>query len=82
MKILVLEDHSIPNANMYLFFTSKKGKLATSLRIDYLRGEEAYDLIIDGNLVRLGNRIMVTSMQAFQKDELVAEVEGVYNFFK
>lgn len=64
-------------------FTSKKDKLATiDLRIDYLRGAEAYDLIVEGNLVRLGNRIMVTRMQAFQKGELVAEGKGVYNFIK
>ena len=64
-------------------FTSQKDKLATiDLRIDYLRGAEAIDLIVEGNLVRLGNRIMVTNMQAFQKGELVAEGKGVYNFIK
>ncbi|QCK16144.1 hotdog fold thioesterase [Mangrovivirga cuniculi] len=64
-------------------FTSKKDKLATiDLRIDYLRGAEAYDVVVEGNLVRLGSRIMVANMQAFQKGQLVAEGKGVYNFVR
>ena len=64
-------------------FISKEDKLATiDLRIDYLRGAEALDLIVEGNLVPLGNRLMVTSMQAFQEGQLVAEGKDVYNFIK
>lgn len=64
-------------------FISKEDKLATiDLRIDYLRGAKALDLIVEGNLVNLGNRLMVTSMQAFQEGQLVAEGKVVYNFIK
>ena len=64
-------------------FISKEYKLATiDLRIDYLQGVKAFDLIVEGNLVHLGNRLMVTSMQAFQEGQLVAEGKVVYNFIK
>ncbi|WP_418509244.1 hypothetical protein [Corallibacter sp.] len=39
-------------------------------------------LIVEGNLVHLGNRLMVTSMQAFPEGQLVAEGKVVYNFIK
>lgn len=39
-------------------------------------------LIVEGNLVYLGNRLMVTSIQAFQEGQLVAEGKAVYNFIK
>ena len=55
-------------------FNSKEYKSATiDLRIHYLQGVKAFDLIVEGNLVHLGNRLMVTSMQAFQEGQLVAE---------
>lgn len=55
-------------------FISKEDKLATiDLRIDYLQGAKAFDLIVEDNLVHLGNRLIVTSMQAFQEGQLVAE---------
>ena len=64
-------------------FIFKEYKLATiELRIDYLQGVKAFDLIVEGNLVHLGNRLMVTSMQAFQEGQLVAEGKVVYNFIK
>ena len=69
-------------------FISKEYKLATiDLRIDYLQGAKAFDLIVEDNLVEdnlvlLGNRLIVTSMQAFQEGQLVAEGKVVYNFIK
>ena len=63
-------------------FTSLEDKLVTiDLRIDYLKGAEASEIIVEGKIVRLGNRILVTKMKAFQNDELIAEGKGVYNFF-
>lgn len=68
----------VGNAN----FSSKEDKLATiDLRIDYLQGAKAFWLVED-NLVHLGNKLMVTSTQAFQEGQLVAEGKVVYNFIK
>ncbi|NQX80812.1 MAG: hotdog fold thioesterase [Flavobacteriaceae bacterium] len=62
---------------------SLKDKLSTiDLRIDYLKGAEAKEIIVEGKIVRLGNRILVTQMKAFQDDELIAEGKGVYNFIR
>ncbi len=62
-------------------FTSIAHKLATiDLRIDYLKGAEASSIIVEGKIVRLGNRILVTKMEAYENDELIAEGKGVYNF--
>lgn len=64
-------------------FTSLEDKLATiDLRIDYLKGAEATTIIVEGKIVRLGNRILVTKMKAFQNDELIADGKGVYNFIR
>ncbi|MGB0524141.1 MAG: hotdog fold thioesterase [Flammeovirgaceae bacterium] len=65
--------------------TSFEDKIATiDLRIDYLKGAEASALIVDGEIVRLGNRILVTRMSAYQEEsmELLAEGKGVYNFIR
>lgn len=64
-------------------FKSPQDRLSTiDLRVDYLRGAEAAPLLVEGKLVRMGNRIMVTKMKAFQGDVLVAEGKGVYNFIR
>ena len=64
-------------------FKSPEDRLSTiDLRVDYLRGAEADTLIFEGKLVRMGNRIMVTKMKAFQGNVLVAEGKGVYNFIR
>ncbi|EDP98016.1 hotdog fold thioesterase [Kordia algicida OT-1] len=64
-------------------FNSAEDKLSTiDLRVDYLRFADGKDLIFEGKLVRMGNRIMVTKMKAFQEDVLVAEGKGVYNFIR
>ena len=65
--------------------TSFEDKLSTiDLRIDYLKGAEASAIIVEGEIVRLGNRILVTKMSAFQEDNnvLLAEGKGVYNFIR
>ncbi|RKS02995.1 hotdog fold thioesterase [Flavobacterium sp. 102] len=64
------------------YFKSFEDKLVTiDLRIDYLKGAEASSIIVEGKIVRFGNRILVTKMKAFQNNELIAEGKGVYNFF-
>lgn len=68
-----------------MHITSPEDKLATiDLRIDYLRGAKPRDVIVEGHLVRLGNRILVASMKAWNEGEenLVAEGKGVYNFIR
>ena len=61
-------------------FQSPDDSLATiDLRVDYLRGAEAETLHFEGELVRMGNRIMVTRMKALQNGKLIAEGKGVYN---
>ncbi|MEE3245700.1 MAG: PaaI family thioesterase, partial [Bacteroidota bacterium] len=63
-------------------FKSFEDKLSTiDIRVDYLKGAEASSIIVEGKIVRFGNRILVTKMKAFQNDELIAEGKGVYNFF-
>ncbi|HEY9221242.1 MAG TPA: hotdog fold thioesterase [Lutibacter sp.] len=63
-------------------FKSFEDKLSTiDIRVDYLKGAVASSIIVEGKIVRFGNRILVTKMKAFQNDELIAEGKGVYNFF-
>ncbi len=60
-------------------------KLSTiDLRVDYLAGAEASSIIVEGEVVRLGSRIIVTRMSAFQENNnlLLAEGKGVYNFIR
>lgn len=64
-------------------FKSPEDQLATiDLRVDYLRGAKAETLYFESRLVRLGNRILVTKMKAYQGETLVAEGKGVYNFIR
>ncbi|MDR6300385.1 hotdog fold thioesterase [Mesonia maritima] len=68
------------------YSTSTKDKMATiDMRIDYLKAAKDAALIVEGELVRLGNRIMVVRMRAFsegEEDTLIAEGKGVYNFIR
>ena len=51
-------------------FNSSEDKLSTiDLRVDYLRFADGNDLVFEGKLVRMGNRIMVTKMKAFHPYE-------------
>ena len=74
---------SVGGITGWTHFTTMEDKLATiDLRIDYLKGAEPSEIIVEGKIVRLGNRIMVTKMKAFQNKELIAEGKGVYNFIR
>ena len=64
-----------------LHFTSIEDKISTiDLRVDYLRGAEPEEIMVEGKIIRFGNRILVARMKAFQNDKLIAEGKGVYNF--
>jgi uncharacterized protein (TIGR00369 family) len=66
-----------------IHFTSLDDKIATiDLRIDYLRGAEPEAIMVEGKIIRFGNRILVARMKAFQNDKLIAEGKGVYNFIR
>lgn len=66
-----------------MHFTSLEDKISTiDLRVDYLRGAEPEEIMVEGKIIRFGNRILVARMKAFQKDELIAEGKGVYNFIR
>ena len=65
--------------------TTPADKLATiDFRIDYLKGAEAHPLIVEAGITRMGKRILVTWMKAWNEDEtvLLAEGRGVYNFVR
>jgi len=64
------------------YMTSPEDKIATiDMRIDYLRGAKDSPIVVDGTVLRVGNRTIFTSMRAWQEgaDELLAEGRGVYN---
>ncbi|WP_310992788.1 hotdog fold thioesterase [Aequorivita marina] len=64
-------------------FTSLEDKISTiDLRVDYLRGAEPEEIMVEGKIIRFGNRILVARMKAFQNDTLIAEGKGVYNFVR
>jgi len=64
-------------------FTSLEDKISTiDLRVDYLRGAEPEAIMVEGKIIRFGNRILVARMKAFQNDTLIAEGKGVYNFVR
>lgn len=64
-------------------FTSLQDKISTiDLRVDYLRGAEPEAILVEGKIIRFGNRILVARMKAFQNDKLIAEGKGVYNFVR
>ena len=65
--------------------TSVEDKVATiDMRVDYLRGTSPTDLVVTAELVRSGNRIIATKMQAWQENEqkLVAEGRGMYSVYR
>lgn len=62
-------------------FESFNDKVSTvDMRVDYLEPPKAEDLYIKGEVVRLGNRIMVSKMKAYHKDSpnYLAKGKGVY----
>lgn len=61
---------------------SYSDKISTiDMRIDYLRPAHAKDFYCEGQIVRSGNRIIVTSMKAYHcgETEIIAEGKGVFN---
>ena len=65
--------------------TSAEDKVATiDIRVDYLRGTSPSDLIVVGELVRSGNRVIATKMQAWQENEekLVAESRAMFSVYR
>ena len=65
--------------------TSPLDRLTTiDLRIDYLRSTGPSDLIVNAELVRSGNRIVATDMEAWQEQEkkLVAKVRAMYSVYR
>lgn len=76
---------SVGGAAAMTTLTSAEDKLATiDMRVDYLRGTSETDLVVEGFLVRNGNRIIATSMKAWQEDEkkLVAEARGMFSVYR
>ncbi|MCG2432056.1 hotdog fold thioesterase [Aequorivita xiaoshiensis] len=66
-----------------MHFTSLQDKISTiDLRVDYLRGAEPEAIMVEGKIIRFGNRILVARMKAFQNETLIAEGKGVYNFVR
>ncbi|MEM6803842.1 MAG: hotdog fold thioesterase [Bacteroidota bacterium] len=64
---------------------SGKEKVATiDLRIDYLRGTSPTDLVVNGYLVRSGNRVIAARMEAYQENEekLVAEGRAMFSVYR
>lgn len=62
-------------------FESFNDKVTTvDIRVDYLEPPKAEDLYIEGEIVRLGNRILVSKMRAYHKDNpnFLAKGKGVY----
>ena len=62
--------------------TSFEDKIATiDMRVDYLRGARDSAIVVDGTVIRVGNRTVVTTMRAWQDggEELLAEGKAVYN---
>lgn len=62
-------------------FESFNDKVSTiDIRVDYLEPPKAEDLFIEGKMVRLGNRILVSKMRAYHKDNpnFLAKGKGVY----
>lgn len=63
-------------------FNSLNDKITTiDLRVDYLEPPASEDLLIEGEVVKLGNRVMVAKMKAYhqsQTNKILAEGKGVY----
>jgi uncharacterized protein (TIGR00369 family) len=61
--------------------SSMEDKISTiDLRVDFLHSARKCDLLIEGTVVRSGNRIISTYMKAAQENgQLIAEGRGVFN---
>ena len=63
--------------------TSVEDKISTiDIRVDYLQGTGPKDIVVEGEIVRSGNRIVATKMRAWhsnEEHELIAEGRAVFN---
>lgn len=58
-------------------FTSINDRLTTvDLRVDYLEAPRQEDLLIEGEIIRMGNRILVSKMRAYHENDNKTLVEG------
>ncbi|TAE51118.1 MAG: PaaI family thioesterase [Bacteroidetes bacterium] len=76
---------SVGGAAAATTLTSFEDKLATiDMRIDYLRGSGPSDLVVIGKLIRNGNRVIATDMEAWQENEekLVATGRAMYSVYR
>lgn len=67
--------------------SSLEDKMSTiDIRVDFLRPAHHEAIIVEGETVRLGKRILVTKMKAYLKSDpekkLLAEGKGVYSFIR
>ena len=79
--IISLALDSVGGAAAMTTLISPDDKLSTiDMRVDYLRPGKPQDFYAEGELVRSGNRIIVTRMIAYHdKEKPIAEGKGVYN---
>lgn len=74
---------SVGGITAWTHFTSDEDKLATiDIRVDYLKAAQASTIEVTGEIVRLGNRILVTKMKAYQNEMLISEGKAVYSFVR
>lgn len=80
--LIALAMDSAGGAAAMTTLTSAEDRLATvDMRVDYLRPAAEKDLVVEGWILRSGNRIVVTGMRASHLDEsdVLAEGRAVYN---
>lgn len=76
---------SVGGAAAMTTLTSVEDKLATvDIRVDFIRGTSPEDLVVEGTLIRNGNRIISVDMQAWQKGEkkLVAQGRAMFSVYR
>lgn len=76
---------SVGGAAALTMITSVADKVATiDLRVDYLRGTTPTDLVVQGKVIRSGNRIIACDMEAWQEDEqkLVSTGRAMFSVYR
>lgn len=68
-------------------FSSLEDKMSTiDIRVDFLRPAHAEAIIVEGETLRLGSRILVTKMYAYLENDpqktILAEGKAVYSFVR
>lgn len=81
--LISLAMDSVGGAAGITTLTSFEDKISTiDIRVDYLRPTTSETLVVEGEIVRSGNRIIATKMKAYHEgspETLVAEGRAVYN---